>query len=70
MECSCPATLTRMLYADIQLISELNEKVLNLGSPQLSLKLVTICIRCGRANFSIDEPELQRFRQEQSSRTQ
>jgi hypothetical protein len=61
--------MTRILYANIQLFPESKDRLLKGCSPHLSLKVVSICIRCGRANFSLEASELRMFRQEQSFRT-
>jgi ribosomal protein L37E len=70
MECSCPASMTRVLYADIQLFPESKGGLSKSHSHSLPLKVVTICTRCGRANFSIEKSELRMFGQEQPFRTQ
>lgn len=68
MACSCPTPNKRIYFADMQFHPELKEGLVSGGSPHLSTKEVTVCARCGKAEFSIDELELRWFRKEQPYR--
>ena len=70
MECSCPVSMRRIYYADIQLFQDLKDWVVSGGSPPRSTKVVMVCTRCGTAEFSIDESELRWFRKERPYRAQ
>jgi|GEM_PF-2914225 hypothetical protein len=57
MACSCPSEAKRKYYSHIQLWSEVTDGIPSGSAQPLELREVTVCSKCGTAEFQLSETE-------------
>ncbi len=60
--CDCGPDNKRTYYANVQLYTDKQEGLVSGAASPLAMKEVTVCTKCGHAEFSIAESEKRFFR--------